>query len=107
MKNFIKEMLLNKFEDARDLMLNSIYDCVSKCPDKSVFLKCRPDYRISESEEYVVAQIYKRLFIKGEALLVEYKYGLGFEPYEYELVTDDLALLSANEIYEIICRIED
>lgn len=39
--------------------------------------------------------------------MVNYDYGDGFEPFEFENVSEELEFLSANEIYEIVCRIPE
>lgn len=98
---------MNEFEESRNLIIASFFDCVNKCPNKSLSLNARLDYRISESEECVIAQKYKRVYIKNDTLMIEYEYGEGFEPYEYESVTEDIEVLSSNEIYEIITRIKE
>lgn len=103
----MKDYLLNKFEEARYIIINSIFECVNKRSNKSVLLTPLEDCRILEVEDRIITQKYKKLFIKDNRLMIEYEYGEGFEPYEYISVTEDLDLLSANEIYEIIRRIED
>ena len=104
----MKKDLLYKFEEDRNSIINSIFDVVNNQPNKSISLKSNIDYRIDNSEDInIIAQKYNKLFIEKDDLMIEYEYGEGFEPYEFEKTSEPLCYLSANEIYEVIQGIEE
>lgn len=102
-----KKKLLNGFGKFRDSILEEILEYVKSQENQVAFLNNRPDYRISESEEDVITQIYLKLYIEDNILKIEYEYGEGFEPSSYETIVEELWVLSANEIYEIVLRINE
>lgn len=101
-----KQNILNKFENFRNQIVKQIFDLVNSLESKTIFLEEKEDCQLIDNIK-IVTQIYKKLFIKDNSLFVEYEYGEGFEPCEYETICEELNLFSANEIYEIIMRIEE
>ena len=101
----MREELLVKFEISRLEIIQAILEKI-KCSDNQVIcLKHKKHFRISDSEEEIITQIYKYIYISDKKLMINYDYGEGFEPVETENVSEELEFLSANEIYEIICCI--
>ena len=100
-----KQNLLDSFEEFRNSMIEQLYNFVSEKKNKEVLLKSSEEQKIIGNR--ITTEIYKRLFIKDSSLFVEYDYGEGFEPIEYENVSENIEMFSANEIYEIIVQIEE
>lgn len=97
--------LLKNFENARNSIIDSIFEYIQKLKNQSLFLSESPSYRVADGQQ-VIKHIYKKLFISENKLYIEYEYGEGFEPCEYKIATDELWMLSANEIYEAIQRMD-
>ena len=102
----MKKQLLNIFEKSRNRIIDEVFKYVEKQQNKQIILS---DYEFKDynaNDEFVVTQIYKRLFIKNRELFVDYEFGKGYEPCEYEKATELLEQFSMNEMYEIIKRID-
>ncbi len=97
--------ILNDFESARNSIIDSVFKYMKKVKNQSLFLSESPSYRVAD-KQLIIKHIYKKLFIKENELYIEYEYGEGFEPYEYKIATEELWMLSANEIYEVIRRMD-
>jgi|GEM_PF-2684246 len=102
----MKKQLLKFFEENRNKIINEIFKCVEQKQGKQIILSDYDAKDYKANDEGVITQIYKRLFIKNKELFVDYEFGEGYEPCEYEKVTELLERFSMDEIYEIIKRIE-
>lgn len=100
----MKQTLLNLFESYRDNIIDLIYEYVKN--EKEVILS-KNSNSIILYDTYIYTYVYKKLFLQEDILVVNYEYGEGFEPYQYESATEDLRFLSANELYEILLRIKN
>ena len=101
----MKKEILNAFENFRLEIIKKISEEVKSKKNQTIVLKDNEDFRISDDR--IVKQIYKSLHFSDEKLTIEYSYGEGFEPVEITEISEELDMLSANEIYEIICAMPD
>ncbi|CZE46334.1 hypothetical protein [Campylobacter geochelonis] len=101
----MKDELLEFFAKSRNNISDKIFNFVKNSKKKTIFLEETPDCRII-CDKTIATQIYEKLFLKDDILFVEYKYGKGFKPCEYQNFTEELDRFSVDEIYEIIIRIK-
>ena len=101
----MQNKLLKDFETFRGSLIAAIFDYVQKAENQTVFLENSADYRIS-GDECIIKQVYRKLFIQNGFLFIEYDSSDNFCSRGCERITEELDILSANEIYEIIRRMK-
>lgn len=63
--------LLKNFENARNSIIDSIFEYIQKLKNQSLFLSESPSYRVADGQQ-VIKHIYKKLFISENKLYIEY-----------------------------------
>lgn len=97
------KILFDTFLKARDEVIDAIYKYVDSKEGKEIKLPSNKNYTIVGDQ--LCTQIYTKLYIKNNFLIIEYEFGEGANPETMDTYADDFESLSMNEIYDVIISI--
>ena len=99
-----KKQLIGKCNDMRKSLIKDIFEYVNEKKDKTVYLDKTP-YQYVDIE-LLSTIVYKRIYVEDNILMIEYDFGIGLEPYEYENISEEFSNYDLEEIVRIINRIK-
>ena len=88
----------------RKSLIKDIFEYVNEKKDKTVYLDNTP-YQYVDIE-LLSTIVYKRIYVEDNILMIEYDFGIGLEPYEYENISEEFSNYDLEEIVRIINRIK-
>lgn len=94
------------FENARNSVINELFTFVNKQKDKTVILNERDRAYSYIIDRHLINQKYNKLYIKDNILYIELQESDGIEPNGYDTYSEDINVLSMNEVYDIINHIK-
>ena len=99
-----KNQLIGKCNDMHKSLIKDIFEYVNEKKDKTVHLDNTP-YQYVDIE-LLSTIVYKRIYVEDNILMIEYDFGIGLEPYEYENISEEFSNYDLEEIVRIINRIK-